>query len=51
MKYYINYESQHYLVDSINTPYLTARGYVEVTKAEYEAYVAERLAEFEEELK
>ena len=36
MKYYINREKEMLLKDENNTPYLTARGYEEITKEEFE---------------
>ena len=38
MKYYINYEKNRTLIDENDyTPYLKDRGYVEVTKEEYDS--------------
>ena len=45
MKYYINVEKDRLLVDANDfTPYLAKRGYVEITKAEYDAKSAEHAA-------
>ena len=49
MKYYYNRIKDLLLVDETNyTPYLTDRGYEEITKEEYDQKIEEKLRELEE---
>lgn len=50
MKYYINRETDTLLIDPNEfTPYLADRGYIEITKEEYDAKSEEQLEKYRKE--